>query len=682
MNIDTFKVLNSVRKLGFTEEDCAAMEKESRLNTCGIGVVAKQGEWIAYYDHDEKERGVCVGRAEGKLVGAPIPSRVLCKTLITFMDIPREVNVLHRALRYNRRGDGDSEIRFRADNISELRDRLFKRFEEKQAWTKYMTEEDLEAFFWLIGTPYPETFDKPRLDFATIIHMEERGNKRIAVFSETEEKTEKHGMFYSAYNMPTGQVASQGFYVRIYTMEDEEYNLICKGREVYRTSRSIIFMDDDMTGKLTGREMMVVENTMRVSHTWRDDTSDKILVLDERKYRQVQSSSRTQLMTAQREAVLKDTQQKYDGQAWELFKGAGYVRWGIKFQRNRISKDRLAIEGPDIEKFVHENRYLPGCSVSEGNMTIEEIAENYVNMLLKRSNRNLNSSEVISRFEGKADITIGRVKMTVSRDDRRRFHIGGHQIREVEIDRVILMGLYVSQSAFEAKLPSISRMGFRMIEAVRDGVSIEIRLDNIHGCDMKMPIDRLKLYFKVKWEKNRAWLVHDGKDYAISRSDCFFKLGDCRSYREDGSAIDQFCKRMHNAVPTLPHSEIGKLIEECDRRFLERIRKSESFLANAVKLTGSLYDKEAYYVTGESGIKYMVKPDLTVYKLVPKKSAKNEYNAENVCLRDVCSSVDDEAAVNDRIAARLLALNKDKSLAGEIYSRGDHVQEFWKDIAR
>jgi len=676
MNLDTFKVLNSVRKLGFTEADFAAMEAEIKLYMVGIGIVARQGDLIAYYDHDEKERGVCIEKAEGKLALIEPPVRILCKTLITFMDIPEEVLTLHKVLRYTKHGEGDSEPRWTATTLEQLRARLFKRFEDKVEHGHYMATGDLQAFFWLLGKEMPAKFEhEPRLDFATVVYMEERNNTRIAVFCESVEETEGRGMFTKYYS-PTGKEKLRGYLVRIFTPDDVEFNLICPGREAWFSGRSTIYLDDDMQGKLVGREMLVVENALRESSWAHYDSTSGAFVLDEAKYRRVQGVARTLLLTAQRETVKHDVQKNYDAQSEKLFNTTGFVRWNIRFQKNRISLNDLAIEGPDLKKFVLEGGYLPRTYYGQHEQTsFDSVAEDYINRLLQRSNRNMDSPNVMSLFRGTAKIKIGKAKMVLSRVEN-KFYVNGLKVRESELVSILMSGLRCSQTEFDAWLPTVSKMGYRMVEAVRDGVSVEITLGGIHGCEMKMPHDELKLHFKVKWASGRAWLVHDGKDYSISRSDAFFKLNECREhYRRKGSAIDEFCKRMHTAVPSFPHSEIGKLIEECDRRYLARTKKSEEFLADAVRLTKATHDKNAYYVIGESGTKYEVQPSLQVYRFVGEQR-------ENVCLRDMGGSLSDEAAVNDRIAARLLALHKDAQLAGEIYARGDHVQDFWKEIAR
>ncbi|MFA4935497.1 MAG: hypothetical protein WC568_06645, partial [Candidatus Methanoperedens sp.] len=178
MDINALRVFNALHSLSISEKEFALIESEqghTERTGLFIGCV-KEGHAVCV-SHDENHK-IIIKNIKADF---PTPCRVLFKTAITFDNLPQEVYTLHSIAQYKAL---DADIKHRADNLEELKDRICDRFidknpkdlghcydecylrsysdDKKQEWKNLKTrliDSQLRALFWLFNEDY-QRFEK------------------------------------------------------------------------------------------------------------------------------------------------------------------------------------------------------------------------------------------------------------------------------------------------------------------------------------------------------------------------------------------------------------------------------------------------------------------------------------------------------------------------------------------
>lgn len=218
MDINALRVFDSIHSLSITEEEFADLESEQKhTERTGLYIRCVKFGYSICVSHDENHK-IIIREMKKEF---PTPSRVLFKTLITFDELPEEIYTLHAIAQYRAL---DTDMKFRADNMEELKDRICDRFvdnfpkelggyydaihyqelhsydEQKRAtWGELKTkliERQLRALFWLFGEDY-ERFEKEvkvaRKNIPRIVKVFERNNRRLAIIQRIEDYEKRRG---------------------------------------------------------------------------------------------------------------------------------------------------------------------------------------------------------------------------------------------------------------------------------------------------------------------------------------------------------------------------------------------------------------------------------------------------------------------------------------------------------
>jgi hypothetical protein len=122
VDINSLRVFDSLHSLSITEEEFSDLEREQKAtDRTGLYIRCIKFGYSICVSHDENHK-IIIREIKKDF---PVPSRVLFKTLITFDELPEEIYTLHAIAQYRAL---DTEMKFRADNLEELKDRICERF--------------------------------------------------------------------------------------------------------------------------------------------------------------------------------------------------------------------------------------------------------------------------------------------------------------------------------------------------------------------------------------------------------------------------------------------------------------------------------------------------------------------------------------------------------------------------
>jgi hypothetical protein len=697
MDINALRVFNSLYDLGITENEFKEVENEQEhTERTGLSInLVKKGKIIGV-SHDEKHQVVI---KETKCSIKPAPnSRVLFKTLITFVELPKEVYVLHQIAQYRAL---DTDIKYIANNLEELKDRICDRFideypkelgsiydeayddfderEKNKILKGKVAEEQLKALFWLFDEDY-HTFEptEARENIAKIVKVFSRNNRRLAIIQTNANWKKQRGGFFKARR--TEQIKRTTFKIITFTPRDRQYNYVCPNREVYIREyggNSDIWLDEDLSGKITATELGVLSKRLKEGFVF--------LTADE--YNNQKSGIRIELMSAKREEQEQQARHTLVKSIQKQFGKGKVTRQGITFTKNSVSYERIILKGRMIGEYLCQQSII-----LQERPDFNKIFEGYVDYLLNYEiSQDIYGNSLIKgcRFTGKEIIEIGKIKVILE-ERKNILFINNHRIRKEDIGTTIKRAInYNSQEQYNEFVSDTSKVNLAFQKILtQGGVSFKLKIDKTNDNCLMTEKDEANILLSIpivrKDNKNYAQI--DGQEYRIRDTTALLDLGkDIERHRLQGGYLQRTIKLLYRAIEGITHKEIGELIrngktehEKMMTRIKQeqeaKLKRSEEFLAHAVKLTHATRVKNGYFVKGLNCITYYVGDDLGVWTI---KGGKQE---KYLCIIDINSEREDKAGKNDCIAKRLLALSKDRVVAKEIYEQGDKMDSWWNEI--
>ena len=647
--------------LGITEEEFNKVEKEvNDISKTGIANILKKKRSLIYVSHDEKSDIVIKNSKKGLVV----PSRILCKTMITFDPLPEEIYTLHTIARYRSQ---DWEYKFKADNLEELKDRIVERFVD--GYDKVIAnEKQLKAIFWLFNEKFKPVEQKSRKNMSTIVKVFSGKNKRLALIRS-------HYLRESSCWM--GNVRDEeeevDYKAQTFKSSDPKYNYVCEGREF----KDGLWLDDELLGKLTAAELSVINK--RYDH----DEENGFTLLTAREYANIQNSIRVEMMTARRQQEDAEIKEDMETKAEKDFRNKKQVvRNGITFTHNKIAYDELELKGPNIGSFIERNNII-----TSDNPDFNSIVASFIDYILEsdyiNSRDGYGTGRVEIKFDGEAELKIGKVKAHIKGDKKNVWMILEgirHRVRKDEIADILRNALgYDKQKEYDEFVKEVSSVSLRLKKVLDNGLSFKIQVSPTSDNTLsKNEYGTFFISLKLEREKSKNYVVLPEKRLSIKSMGELFRLKD--TLNNDGwrlassGYVQRTIKILFKGVNDITPQDVGELIKNGKQLHKDRINKSLEFVKNAVRLTKAIAKKEGWVVKGMSGKEYYVGKDLSVYTW--KNGKKDNY----LCIIDIDSDTKDEAGRNDCIAKRLLALSKDKIVAKDIFEAGDHVDKYWKTL--
>ena len=713
MDINALRVFDSIYKLELTEKDYEQLEVESNdFEKTGLYIQTIKKDNAICVSHDDKHK-IIIKKLDTISGIKLVPrSRVMFKTLIKMVNLPEEIYTLHQIAQYRAL---DKRIKFVANNLEQLKDRICDRFtddhpknlgdmyedlyydsetrEKNSKLRPALIEKQLKAIYWLFDEEYKEEIVESRPNIPKIIKVFSRNNRRLAIFQEVEDYEKQRGgcMYGNRYSEHVNRVV---FKIKTYKPKNPEYNYVSPNREMYIPDswgeNCSIWIDDDMYERLTPGELKVFSKTIE------DD--DEFYLLNADKYNKQKEAIRLELLSAKRKELEEQAEHQLKARVTEQFKNGKVVRQGITF-----TKKSMSYEGFEIKSNML-GQYLNGYSVLEQKEpNFNEIFCGFVDYVLKpevhHSQMDWSDTTVGFQFEGKAQIQVNKVKITIEKIKNNVF-VNDKRIRIIDVSSVVKDALnYKSQEEYDKWLQYTGRVNLTLQKALKDGgLQFELRFDNTDDNDLTTGYNsrdttKMLLSIPIRREDNgKLFATIKDKEYKVKHTQSLFDLtkdiDSCRMGRSGGGYLQRTIKLLYRAVDGLSPKEIGEVIKEGKKEYLAmvkkirksneiKIKKSQDFIKHAVKITKAerTKDDDGYIVKGLSGMVYYVGDNMSVH------TVKNNKSDKYLCIVD--DWVDDEGEewrTNDRVAKRLLALSKDQKVAKEIYDNGDHVDKHWLDI--
>ena len=683
MDINCLQVMNSLYNLGLAEAEFKSISDEiSHSEKTGFSIRAVKGDRVIGVSHDDNHTIIIKGKNEFK-VGVKPNTRVLFKTLITFDGLPDEVYTLHTISHYRRL---DAEIKHTANNIEELKEMILDRFSRKYgqivlAERDYMNEfkgfdgnkrekvkdrrmklmtKQLQAIYWLFGEKYDFCFKQMRKNVATIVKVFSGKNTRLAIIQLNEE-FEKNNFYWQETCNGIKLIAQS------YKPNDVRYDYVCEGREIYINDNKEIWVCDEVSGQISDKEFRLLLD--RVS-----DNSYQILTKE--RYEMEKDSLRIEVMMTRKKELEEKGRKALIRKIKEQFENGKVVRHGITITPESVSYNGVTVSGDKMREYV-EFAELP----MRETLDFQNVAIGYIDYLLDKekeisySDRN---DKILIKFRGKADLTIGNIKICVEKEERNNcFFINNCKIRRDEISEAILRALsFSSQGEYNAWLKGVSRSSLRLENALKSGITFKFILDKSDDNCLIEHTGNFSFTLILRKIGNKVFVSINNKDYKVQDINALFSLQkrpDVSRIQE--SMLNRTIKLLYRGIKDISPKEIGEVISTAQIEYNERLKRSEDFLTKAIMLSKAKSVKGGWVVQGESQIEYLVETNLTVHKM--KNGEKDAY----LCIMDTETyGEQDEAQRNDRIAKRLLGLRHDLTIAKDIWNLGDKVDKWWRDI--
>lgn len=670
MDIITLRVINEVHGLGLTEAQLQDIETETQAKErSGQYVAARTKDSAVIVDHDEKHV------IELKDIVCPAPSRILFKTLITFKDVPDYFYTLHKIGKYR----GEVQIKYRASNIEELKDRIIKRFsdgvphelggEYDEVWGSdkpkakrlrpEAVETQLRAIYTLFGEEWTDADIPSRLNVARIIKVWSLKNRRVALFQEKECYTvDKGGGCFHNYQ----DVDRITYKIKAYCPKDKEYNYVCPNREVGLTTNSDFmetWLDDNLFEKVSGDELEII---MQHKVCW---------LLDADKYFEIQHSVKNEQRQRIRAQQAEETNELLTKNIKEQFKNGSVVRKGILFTKRSIEYEGLKLTGDDIDGYIVRNNI-----VFLEEPKFEDMFYDYIKEVFKiHTDTNYYPPAITMKFHGIVQFKIGNVTVQAT-EEKGRLKINGLRVAREDFEEVAKSALqYETQSEYDKYVQSVSKVCLKMQRILAKGF-FEFEVD-------LAPLKNKKMVMVLPVTNDG--IMVSGRAYKIKNVRSFCNLDVTNSsamWRYEGSPLQKFCNHLYKAVKGLEVQNIAKLVREgidnynkkvAEQKKLDQVKveASREFLANAVRLTNAQKVKDGYLVKGISGNEYTVN----------EKTAAVYHKDEYVCIVDMKSDKETEWGKNDIVAKRLLMLAKDMKVAREVHTLGDRMDKTWQELS-
>ena len=701
MDINALRVFNSIHNLGITEQEFKEIEEEQNYTEkTGLYIQAIKKGYSICVSHDEKHKILIKDISEYRTTPKP-KSRVLFKTLINFSELPTEIYTLHQIAQYRAL---DTEIRYVANNIEELKDRICDRFSDKYPKElggmyddsySYGIEEreknkelkirlaikQMEAIFWLFGEDYKNfKMELTRKNVPRIIKVFSRNNRRVAIIQINEEFDKQRGVMYQ--ERWTEQIERTTLKIQTFTPRDRRYNYVCPNRELYLptdyySEKGQIWVDDDLFEKISAEELKVLASKY-----------DGWILLTADEYNKQKSALRIELISARRKSQEEEAEEKLVSSIKEQFKAGKVVRQGIAFTEKSISYNGLIITGSKIGEYLTQNNII-----LQERPYFNDIFEGYIDYILKLDvfcNYYNHNRTIFCRFMGKEKISIGKIKITIEKINNNIF-INNHRICQDDLRGVIKEAINCDrQKDFEEWVSYTSKVNLKLQKALKKGgIDFELKIDNTNDNGLKYKAGGMFLSLPLTRKKGRNYVLITSKEYKVKDTKALFDLekniDSCRVGYSGGGYLQRTIRLLYKAIDGITPKEIGdliksgrkeyrKLVAKIEEEKRKRLERSKEFVAHAVRITKAKRVHKGYFVNGISGTTYFVGNDLEVWTI------KNGKQHTYLCIIDIGTDRDD-AGRNDAIAKRLLALSKDKVVAKEIYDKGDKMDKWWREIA-
>ncbi len=705
MDINALRVFNIIHSLNITEEEFADLENEQKhTERTGLYIRCIKKGYSMCVSHDENHQVVI--REIRKEI--PVPSRVLFKTLITFDDLPKQIYTLHAIAQYRAL---DTDIKHRADNLEELKDRICDRFvdnfpkelgryyddihyqelhswddKKRATWGELKTkliERQLRALFWLFGEDY-ERFEKEvkvaRKNIPRVVKVFERHNKRMAIIQRVEDYQQRRGgMMYNPVWFE--RVQGSRLMIRCFKPGNPQYNYVDLNREMYLPmgpdETAELWLDDDLFEKTEYPELKVLSKRLFSNQNNNGNGAKGWLLLTADEFNKKQTLLRIEVMSAtrrhQEEEAEKNLAQRIDAQ----FRKGKVVRQGITFTKNSIECEGVLVKNEKLGHFVMRNQIH-----LQREPDFSKIVKDFICFILNIDavwNNSTSSVIYVCNFKGDETISIGEVDLRIE-SRKNNIFVNNHRIAKNDLVDVIFTALFHrNQKDFDQYLAYSSKVNLTLQKILSDGgISFELKIDKTNDNSLPIKEEKMVLSLPLHREKGKNYTTIKGVDYQIKDLNAFIDIGkDINSARigyGGGGYIQRTIKLLYRSIKGITPREIGEIIKNGEQeytRLQERIRKENAeklkkavgFLNEAVRLSKAKKIKNGFQIIGKSGKQYTVNSDtLAVYEVADGKPERY------VCIVDMGTSTDTDWGRKDALAKRLLMLAHDLKVADEVHT--------------
>ena len=705
MDINALRVFDSIHSLSITEEEFSDLENEQKATyRTGLYVRCVKSGYSIGVSHDENHKIII--RDIKKIFS--VPCRVLFKTLITFDNLPEEIYTLHAIAQYRAL---DTEMKFRADNLEELKDRICDRFvdsfpkelgrfyddvhyqelhsynEQKRAtWGELKTkliERQLRALFWLFGEDY-EKFEREvkvaRKNIPRIIKVFERNNRRLAIIQRIEDYEKRRGgvMYNPAW---FERVQGSRLMIRCFKPSNVQYNYVDLNREMYlpmdSSETAEIWLDDDLFEKTEYQELKVISKRLFSGQDHEADGLKKWVLLNADEFNKKQTLLRIEVMSATRKHQEEQAELNLAKSIDAQFKKGKVVRQGITFTKNSIECEGVLVKNDKLGKFVALNQIH-----LQREPEFSKIVKDFICYILNIDavwSQYSSRMSYVCNFKGSEIITIGKVTLHIERR-RNNVFINNHRIAKDDLVDVIFTALFhTNQRDFDQYLAYSSRVNLTLQKALSDGgISFELRIDKTNDNPLLTKEGKMILSLPLKRDKGKNFTTVNCIDYQIQDLQAFFDIGkDINSTRigySGGGYLQRTIKLLYRSIKGITPKEIGEIIKNGEQEYIrlqekirkenaEKLKRANDFVKQAIKLSRAKDIKDGFLVKGKSGTQYTVNAEtLAVYEV------ENGENKRYVCIVDMGTATDTEWGRKDALAKRLLMLAHDLKVADEVHT--------------
>ncbi len=702
MDINALRVFNALHSLSISEEEFALIEDEqghTERTGLFIGCV-KEGHAVCV-SHDENHK-IIIKKIKADF---PTPCRVLFKTAITFDNLPQEVYILHSIAQYRTL---DADIKHRADNLEELKDRICDRFidknpkdlghcydecylrsysdDKKQEWKNLKTrlvDSQLRALFWLFNEDY-QRFEKEvkvsRDNIARIIKVFERNNRRLAIIQRIDNYQKKHtGGCMNGYGGVWDEtILGSELMIRCFKPRDVQYNFVDMNREIYLSmgysEDTEIWLDDTLFEKIGYHELSVLSRRLFAD----DDTHrSHWILLNADEFNKKQSLIRIEVMSAARKEQEDKAKERLVENIDAQFKTGKVVRQGITFTKNSIECEGVEIKNHLLGDFVMRNHVHLQQEPDFG-----KIVQDFICHILNfKANENYFSNRVSHecQFKGNETIYIGKIKLHIKGENNNVF-INDRRIRKDDLVEIIFKALtFTDQASFDAYLAYSSGVNLTLQKSLANGgISFELNIDMTDDNSLPVKDEKMLLSLPLKREKGKNYTTINGVDYKIQNLQAFFDIGkNINSVRvgyAGGGYLQRTIKLLYKAIEGIAPKDIGDLIRNGEKEYAKlqahvreenakKSMKADEFVKHAVKVSKAKQLKDGFLVKGLSGKTYTVNAKTrAVYEQL--QGGGERY----ICIVDMQTPTDSEWGQKDALAKRLLMLSHDLKVADQVHT--------------
>jgi hypothetical protein len=694
MDINALRVFDAMRKIGLTEKDYREIEEEqARENNTGVYIqFAKKGLAVGV-SHDTKHV-IFIHR----IPKAKSKSRILFKTLVRFTDLPDEIYTLHQIAEYRAL---DTEIKYEVEDLESLKDRICDRFadewskefgesvyeygyhspsdeEKHKKQYKELKEKQLKALYWLFDLDF-KGLKETREEIPTIIEVFSRKNRRVALIQEDEIRESNPYPYYN--DRREYRYRYQSIKVKTFTPSMRQYNYVSPNREMFFSGygrEKQIWLDDNLIGKISKEELEVLVKRMEDN----EEQRFKLLTADE--YAKIGNLIRLEMLNAKREAEKREVREKLITKIKDNFGKEGkVVRQGITFTKDSIEYEGVKVECDKMGEYLEAMQTL-----NQQEPEFNRIFNNLVDWILEPSVRTDWRDEVVKfdklEFVGRKEIIVDGIRVVMEKKGKNPY-VNNFKVRGEDMGKIVKHSLHFkSQEEYDSYVRQASRMNLSIQKALSDG-GIQFRLSFGQSDDNHLVGQRggnIDIGIQLRREDNKNYAIIRRKKYRIKDINALFDLNKELSV----SHIDRLQRTIrlfYKSLDGITPKEIGDIIRDGELKAAElarkiqedyqkRIKRSESFVRHAIRLTNAQKTHKGWLVDGKSGMTYFVDNSAKVWTIQDGK--QDQY----LCIVDDEDSYSsDKVHLNDSIAKRLIMLSNDVKIAKELYETGDRVDKWF-----